>query len=58
MQKNKCAYGVPLTKAEFLDIIGRLRESSELVDKVDELFRNSRDNLECDYCNGAGLHIP
>ena len=57
MQKNKCVCEVPLTKQEFVDILGRLREAAELVDKVEELFRNSRDNLECDFCNGAGLQI-
>jgi hypothetical protein len=49
--------GVPLDKSEFISIIDRLRESSELVDKVNELFRNSRDNVDCDFCNGAGLQI-
>ena len=48
---------VPLDKSEFVRIIDRLRESSELVDKVHELFRNSRDNVDCDFCNGAGLQI-
>lgn len=57
MQKNKCVYEVPLTKQEFVDILNRLREATELADKVEELFRDSRDNLECDFCNGAGLQI-
>lgn len=57
MQKNDCVREVPLTKQEFVDILNRLREATELVDKVEELFRNSRDNLECDFCNGAGLQI-
>lgn len=57
MQKHKCVYEVPLMKQEFVDILNRLREATELVDKVEELFRNSRDNLECDFCNGAGLQI-
>ena len=46
-----------LSKDEFEDIIGRLKESSDLVAKVNELFRNSRDNQECDFCNGASLQI-
>lgn len=41
MQKNKCVYEVPLTKQEFVDILNRLREATELVDKVEELFRDS-----------------
>lgn len=57
MQKNKCVCEVPLTKPEFVDILNRLREATELVDKVDALFYNSRENLECDFCNGAGLQI-
>ena len=57
MQINKCVYEVSLTKQEFVDILNRLREATELVDKVEELFRNSRENLECDFCNGAGLQI-
>ena len=46
MQKNKCIFEVPLEKQEFVDIICRLKDSTELVDKVDALFRNSRENLE------------
>ena len=57
MQKNKCVYEVTLTKQEFVDILNRLREATELVDKVEALFRDSRENLECDFCNGAGLQI-
>lgn len=57
MQKNNCVREVPLTKQEFVDILDRLREATELVDKVEELFRGSRENLECDFCNGAGLQI-
>lgn len=48
---------VLITKEEFVDIINRLRESSDLVDKVDTLFRESRENVECDFCNAAGLQI-
>ncbi len=46
-----------LSKEEFVDIIERLREANDLVNKVDELFRNSRENLDLDFCNGAGLQI-
>ena len=46
-----------LSKDEFEDIIDRLKESSDLVSKVDNLFRDSRDNVECDFCNGASLQI-
>lgn len=57
MQESMTKQEVLLTKEEFVDIINRLRESSELVDKVNELFRKSRENIECDFCNGAGLQI-
>lgn len=57
MQKNKCVYDVMLEKKEFVEIINRIKEASELVDKVNELFRNSRDNIEGDFYNGAGLQI-
>ena len=54
---EKVANQVLITKEEFVDIINRLRESSNLVDKVDTLFRESRENVECDFCNAAGLQI-
>lgn len=46
-----------LSKENFVEIINRLRDSSDLVNKVNELFINSRDNVECDFCNGASLQI-
>ena len=46
-----------LKKEEFVIIVDKLRDSSDLVDKVNELFCNSRENVECDFCNGAGLQI-
>ena len=57
MQEKECVFEVPLKKAEFVDIINRLKDSSEVVDKVDEIFRNSREKLETDFLNGAGLQI-
>ena len=57
MQKKRSKNGVPLSKEEFVDIINRLKEASDLVEKVEELFRNSRENIDCDYCNAAGLQI-
>lgn len=52
--KKQCA---PLARKEFVQVIDRLRESDELVNKVNDLFRKSRDSVECDFCNGAGLQI-
>ena len=57
MQKNKNVCEVPLAKQEVVDILIRLRGATEWVDKVEKLFRDSRENLEFDFCNGAGLQI-
>lgn len=46
-----------LSKEDFVEIINRLKDSSDLVNKIAELFRNSRDNVDCVFCNGAGLQI-
>lgn len=42
---------------EFVSIIDKLREASDLVDRVNELFRNSRDNMENEFFNAAGLQL-
>lgn len=57
MCKDSQSKGVTLSKEEFVDIIARLQEATELVENVDDLFRKSRENIECDFCNGAGLQI-
>lgn len=57
MRENEEIYEMSLSKKEFVDIINRLQTATDLVDKVEELFRKSRDNLENDFCNGAGLQI-
>ena len=41
---------VLITKEEFVDIINRLRESSDLVDKVDTLQINKIENTEMIHC--------
>ena len=46
-----------LTKLMFCETIKRLRESSDLQDKVNALFRASRDNIELDFMNAAALQI-
>ena len=50
-------FNTNISKEEFVEILDRLRDSSDLVGKVNELFRNSRENVECDFCNGAALQI-
>lgn len=32
-------------------------ESKTIIDMVNSLFRDSRDNVECDFCNGATLQF-
>ncbi len=46
-----------LSEQEFVDIIDRLREATDLQAQVDKLFRNSRENIENDFCNAAALQI-
>lgn len=46
-----------LLKEEFVKYIDRLREASDLQEKVNELFRKSRDNIEWDFLNAASLQI-
>lgn len=46
-----------LSEQEFVDIINRLREASDLQEQVDKLFRHSRENIENDFCNAAALQI-
>ena len=46
-----------ICKREFEDIMNRLREASDLKEQVDRLFRNSRENIENDFCNAAALQI-
>ena len=55
MEKNRKAQ--MLSKDEFVDIINRLQEANKLADAVEELFRNSRENIENDYCNAASLQV-
>lgn len=51
--KNACI----LSEREFVDVMNRLREASDLQEQVDKLFRNSRENIENDFCNAAALQI-
>lgn len=46
-----------LSKEEFVKVINHLKEATELQDKVNQLFRNSRDNIENDNMNAASLQI-
>ena len=57
LHENAKEFCASISKEEFVEILNRLRDSSDLVRKVNSLFRNSRDNVECDFCNGAALQI-
>lgn len=57
LYENAKEFSASISKEEFVEILNRLRDSSDLVRKVNSLFRNSRDNVECDFCNGAALQI-
>lgn len=46
-----------LSQEEFVNIINRLREASDLQEQVNRIFRNSRENLENDFGNAAALQI-
>ena len=46
-----------LSEKEFVDIINRLQETADLQEQVDRLVRNSRENIESDFCNAAALQI-
>ena len=46
-----------LSKELFCKTIERLRVASDLQDKVNELFRESRENIDCDFMNAAALQI-
>jgi sorbitol-specific phosphotransferase system component IIA len=58
MEKKQEKISSPnLSKKEFTRIISRLRDANDLVDQVNTLFYNSRDNINSDFCNGASLQI-
>lgn len=41
MQKNECVYEVSLMKQEFVDVIDRLQESTELLEKLISVHRRN-----------------
>ena len=46
-----------ISREEFVKCIDRLREATDLVDKIDDIMRESRDNIENDFMNAASLQI-
>ena len=57
VQKENVEKTVILSKKEFIDVMNRLREASDLQTQVNKLFRNSRENIENDFLNAAALQI-
>ncbi len=48
---------VLLTKEEFVKILDQLKEVTEIQDKVNQIFRDSRENIESSNMNSASLQI-
>lgn len=46
-----------LSEEQFANIINRLMSAQDLATKVNELFIESQDNIDFDYCNAASLQI-
>lgn len=46
-----------ITKQEFIKIIKRLRDYSDLQDKIQDLFRDSIDNKELDFMNAGSICV-
>ena len=46
-----------ISREEFVKCIDRLREATDLVDKIDDIMRESRDNIKNDFMNAASLQI-
>lgn len=46
-----------ITKKEFVDIIERLKETNDTVEKVNEILRNTRNSIENDFMNASAMSI-
>ena len=46
-----------ISKEEFVEIINRLKDTQDTVDKVNELFNNTIDSRISDYLNASSLMI-
>lgn len=46
-----------ISREEFVKGIDRLREATDLVDKINNIMRESRDNIENDFMNASALQI-
>lgn len=46
-----------LPKNRFVAILDKLQEASDLVDRINDLIRESRSKVDCESCNGAALQV-
>ena len=46
-----------MTKERFCKIINSLKEAHDIQEQVNEIYRNSKENLKWDFANAASLQI-
>lgn len=46
-----------ISKEQFRQILDRLEDTKILMEQVNTLFRNSRENIENNFCNAAAMSI-
>lgn len=46
-----------VSKEKFVEIINRLKEADEVVNKVNDILRNTRENIENDFMNASAMSI-
>lgn len=46
-----------ITKQEFINIMDSLKEASKIQDKINDIFRNAKNNIINDFCNAGALSI-
>ena len=46
-----------ITKEQFVTIINRLKETDEMVDKINNIIRNSTDSIISDFTNAGSIMI-
>lgn len=46
-----------MTKENFCKIINKLKTASDVQNQVNEIYRNSRENIDNDFMNAAALQI-
>ena len=46
-----------MTKERFCKIINKLKTASDIKEQVNEIYRNSRENIDNDFMNAAALQI-